>query len=321
MPRDDEDDRRGRGRTSDRPPSRDAAARRAGARACDADGRWRSSSRFRGGPEDDRDDDVRDEREERARLDRDDDAASYRGHAPARQDDRRYLVDRAPDVDRWYGRDLDEELDHGIDRGFSRDADERHDERGLLSDRGGSGRSFRDLRPRSEQRDRDLDRDEEEDRDGLRRDRDWRRDEDDRDRSLDRDHGRPLGASLFDPRDRARFDSPGPPLTRGHDRSDEERRERGVGRDRAERDDDRPHPPRHRTPERGRAADERRPQRVSHLADDRGREAHRERRDELDDRRGPTRGRGHDPRGRGRDDDRGRGREAPRRDDRRGRDD
>jgi hypothetical protein len=115
------------------------------------------------------------------------DAAAPRGHAPARKDDRRYLVDRVPDEDRWVGRDLDEELDHGIDRGFSRDLDERHDERGLLADRGGSGHAIQDLRPLLEQRDQDLDRDEEEDRDGLRRDRDWRRDEDERDRSLDRD--------------------------------------------------------------------------------------------------------------------------------------
>lgn len=189
MPR--ADHRRGPGRDDpsnpDRPPSRDDAARRADTGARAEDGRWRSSTRFRSGPDDDPDEEARDERDQRARAGRDDDAASYRGHAPARQDDRRYLVDQAPDEDRWYGRDLDEELDHGIDRGFSRDADERHDERGLLSDRGGSGRAVRDLRPRLEQRDEAPEReDEEEDRDGLRRDRDWRRDEDERDRSLDR---------------------------------------------------------------------------------------------------------------------------------------
>jgi hypothetical protein len=77
---------------------------------------------------------------------------AYGGHARARQDDRRYLIDRAPDEDRWYGRDLDEELDHRIDRGFSRDADERHDERALFADRRGSGRSFQDIRPRYEER-------------------------------------------------------------------------------------------------------------------------------------------------------------------------
>jgi hypothetical protein len=115
------------------------------ARDRDSGGRWRSSDRARGGAADDRD-----RRADERRRPRDDDAAPYRGHAPARQDDRRYLVDRTPDEDRWYGRDLDEELDHRIDRGFSRDADERHDERSLL-ERGGSGHSLRDVRPRWDQ--------------------------------------------------------------------------------------------------------------------------------------------------------------------------